>query len=54
MRIVVIGDIHVQAEKLWRMLREAGLADEHNRPTDELRGPLIIKEEVFLMMKKTV
>jgi len=37
-RIVVVGDIHVQPEKLWRMLREAGLADEHNRPTDELRG----------------
>jgi len=23
-RIVVIGDIHVQPDKLWRMLREAG------------------------------
>lgn len=38
MRIVVIGDIHVQPDKLWRMLREAGLADEHNRPTDALRA----------------
>ncbi len=38
MRIVVIGDIHVQPDKLWRMLREAGLADEQNRPTDALRG----------------
>ncbi len=37
MRLVVIGDIHVQAEKLWRMLREAGLADEQNRPTNAMR-----------------
>src|SRR5690606_7817625 len=37
LRLVVIGDIHVQAEKLWRMLREAGLADEQNRPTDAMR-----------------
>lgn len=37
LRLVVIGDIHVQAGKLWRMLREAGLADEQNRPTDALR-----------------
>jgi len=36
-RLVVIGDIHMQPEKLWRMLREAGLADEHDRPTDALR-----------------
>ncbi len=37
MRLVVIGDIHVQSEKLWQMLREAGLADEQNRPTDAMR-----------------
>lgn len=37
MRLVVIGDIHVQADKLWRMLQEAGLADERRRPTDALR-----------------
>lgn len=37
MRLVVIGDIHVQPDKLWSMLREAGLADERNRPTDEMR-----------------
>lgn len=36
MRVVVIGDIHMQADKLWRMLREAGLADEGNRPTPQL------------------
>lgn len=28
MRIVVVGDIHTQAAKLWRILKEAGLADE--------------------------
>src|SRR5690606_41988035 len=27
----------MQPDKLWRMLREAGLADEHDRPTDALR-----------------
>ncbi len=37
MRLVVIGDIHVQSEKLWHMLREAGLADAQNRPTDAMR-----------------
>ncbi len=37
MRLVVVGDIHVQPDKLWRMLRDAGLADERNKPTDELR-----------------
>ena len=36
MRIVVIGDIHTQGEKLWRMLREAGLAGEDNRPAPAL------------------
>lgn len=33
LRLVVIGDIHAQAEKLWRMLREAGLADDAQQPT---------------------
>ncbi len=33
MRIVVIGDIHTQTDKLWCMLREAGLADERRRPS---------------------
>src|SRR5690606_41688755 len=36
-RLVVVGDIHVQPRKLWAMLRDAGLADERNKPTDELR-----------------
>lgn len=34
MHLVVIGDIHTQAEKFWTMLREAGLADTRHRPTE--------------------
>jgi hypothetical protein len=33
LRVIVIGDIHTQAEKLWSMLREAGLADAAHNPT---------------------
>ncbi len=36
MRLVVIGDIHMQADKLWSMLIEAGLSDEGHRPTGAL------------------
>ena len=36
MRLVVVGDIHAQADKLWRILREADLADDAGRPTDRL------------------
>lgn len=39
MRVVVIGDLHAQAAKFWLMLREAGLADADDRPTDLLRDP---------------
>jgi predicted phosphodiesterase len=38
MRIVVIGDIHVQAAKLWLMLEEAGLADSGRKPTFRLKS----------------
>lgn len=34
MRIVVIGDIHTQSDKLWQMLQEAGLSDERHRPSE--------------------
>lgn len=37
MRIVVVGDLHTQEDKLWRMLDEAGLRDPSGRPTDALR-----------------
>lgn len=33
MQLIVIGDIHAQALKLWRILRESGLADRDRRPT---------------------
>lgn len=33
MRLIVVGDIHMQADKLWRILQEAELADEGHRPT---------------------
>jgi hypothetical protein len=36
-RIVVIGDLHAQEDKLWRMLDEAGLRDEDGEPAPELR-----------------
>ncbi len=36
MRVVVIGDIHMQADKLWRILSEAGLADDGHRPSAAL------------------
>ena len=36
MRVVVVGDIHTQAAKLWRILREAGLADDEHRPSELL------------------
>lgn len=32
MHVIVVGDIHTQAEKLWRILREAGCADDAHRP----------------------
>ncbi len=38
MQLVVVGDIHTQAGKLWRILREADLADDDGRPTERLTG----------------
>ena len=35
-KLVVIGDVHAQVEKFWRILCDAGLADEDHRPTLEL------------------
>ena len=37
MRIVVVGDLHTQERKLWRMLDEAGLRGDDGRPSDALR-----------------
>ena len=45
MRLIVIGDIHAQAGKLWTMLRETGLADEANQPT-----ALLLQGEVKLIL----
>lgn len=45
MRLVVMGDIHMQAEKFWRILREAGLADEGKRPT-----PALLQDDVRLVL----
>jgi hypothetical protein len=36
MHVVVVGDVHAQAAKFWRILREAGVADDAHRPTDRL------------------
>ena len=36
MHVIVVGDIHTQAEKLWRILREAGCADEDHNPGPRL------------------
>lgn len=38
MHLVVVGDIHAQADKLWRILREADLADDEGRPSERLTG----------------
>ncbi len=38
-RVVVIGDIHTQEEKLWQMLEEAGLAEEDHSPSEALQDP---------------
>lgn len=38
MHLVVVGDIHTQAAKLWRILREADLATDERTPTDRLLG----------------
>lgn len=37
MLFTVIGDIHGQEDKLFDMLRMAGIADAHGRPTHEFR-----------------
>lgn len=37
MLFTVIGDIHGQEDKLFAMLRMAGIADEHGRPTHTFR-----------------
>lgn len=50
MRLVVIGDIHTQADKLWRMLRHADLVDAARAPTDALRDPnvrLVLLGDLF-------
>jgi hypothetical protein len=38
LRLVVIGDIHTQRDKFWRILREAELCHEDHTPTATLRG----------------
>jgi hypothetical protein len=37
-RIVVVGDLHAQEGKLWRILDEAGLRDADGGPSDALRS----------------
>ena len=39
MYLVVIGDIHTQAAKLWKILRDAGFADAERRPTRRMQDP---------------
>ena len=36
MDVIVVGDIHTQAEKLWRILREAGCANDDLSPGPRL------------------
>lgn len=50
MRLVVIGDIHTQSEKFWRMLRESGLANANKQPTERMHDPqmkLILLGDLF-------
>ncbi len=35
-KLVVVGDVHAQSAKFWRILREAGLLTDDCRPTAEL------------------
>lgn len=35
-KLVVVGDVHAQAEKFWHILREAGLVTSGGHPTPEL------------------
>jgi hypothetical protein len=37
-QLVVVGDIHTQAGKFWRILREADMATDDKRPTERLTG----------------
>jgi hypothetical protein len=34
--VIVVGDIHTQAEKFWRILRESGCADDALEPATRL------------------
>lgn len=36
MHLVIVGDIHTQRDKFWRILREADLATDELRPTERL------------------
>lgn len=50
MRLVVVGDIHTQANKLWQMLRQAGLIDEQRKATEALFDPevrLVLLGDLF-------
>lgn len=38
MSIFAVGDLHAQADKFWRIVQEAGLADAAMRPTERLRS----------------
>jgi hypothetical protein len=44
-QLFVVGDIHVQEEKFWTILEEAGLVDAEHRPT-----PLLESEETRLVL----
>lgn len=46
MHLVVVGDIHTQRDKLWRILREADLIGEDQRPSERLTG----REDVRLVL----
>ncbi len=37
MHLVVIGDIHAQADKFWLMMQEAGLCDNNRQPSELMR-----------------
>ncbi len=45
MRLIVVGDIHSQKQKLWKIFQEAGLTDAQNRPSQ-----LLMSAEVKLIL----
>lgn len=50
MRLIVVGDIHVQINKFWSILQQAGLVDSHKKATSAMLEPdfkLVLLGDLF-------